>query len=669
MRTQKKTILLSAGLLAGVALATLATHSVTLNAANRAVAAAIAATPGVHAGTIAADPFSGKLVLTDVAFDQNGLHLHADRLALPLQQASLALIPAAFALDGGASMDNLTIEAGPITYVIKHVEASGTSMTAADFATLLDAKSGVPATERLAKFNAAAITIPEVVGSVKIGELSEKITYHNVKFANVVNGKIGTASVADAAVWADVPNVGVVSGVLTNMATINMDLVQAARVMTQARTGADEPLQTIYDSFSTESFVLKGLKDVNLSTGRITGKGFKARPFAQPYGEVIAKLGAMSKTDQPSPEQMKEFSQLYFDMLKSFEIGGMEMRDFVIAAEADGKPVAFKLARVAMNGMAGGKLGEVAYDGFDMAGGTEGGQVKVKFGNFSIRGFDFRPLMAMSEAFAAVGEAAFSDPAEVRKFVPTFDHIGISGLEIDVPTDNGMKGNANDGKNFRMQLGGLSFDASGFIVGVPTAATLAMDHLTMDLTGLLGDPDMKDFAALGYKSVDISSKVDLGWVEAANELRLKALSFDSAGMGSLLATATLSNVPKGLFSTNISMIMGAALGAVVTKVEVSVVNNGIIEKGLAAQAAKTQSTPDKIRQAMAAGAAQHLPEILGNAPSSKVIAAALAKFLANPKSLKLTATSADGLGAGDMGLVNSPVELLKKIEVKASVNE
>ena len=665
MRKSGKTILASTSLLAGVALATLAIHSLSLRAANHAAAAAVAAWPGASVGEIAADPFRGRVVLTNVALNQNGLHLTASRLVLPMQPTALTLIPAALALDGATSADNVTIDTGVITYVIKHLEASGTSMSAADLAGLLDPKSTVPASQRFATLNAAAISMPEVVGSVKFGDMAETITYHDVKLMNIVNGKIGSASVADVALAIDSPKSGPLLGVLSNMSVKNMDLVQSARLISETRKDSSEPLQTIYDSFSADGFALKGVKDVEFTFGKISGQGFKARAMATPYAEVVKKLGAMGNKSQPTPEQLKDFAAAYADMVQSFEFAGVEMRDMAVAANKDGKPVAVKLARMAVNGFGGGKLGEIVYEGFAV----DAADVKFKLGGFSFRGFDFRPLLVMASALADQGDAAMSDPAEVRKYIPTIDHIGLSGLDVDVPADKGESGNANGGKSVQFQLGNISLDASAFIVGVPTATTLTLDHFKMDMSGLLDNPDMKDFAALGYKSIDISSKLDLGWDEAANELRLKTLSVDSVGMGSLNASATLGNVPKGLFSPNLSMAMGAVVGAVLTKVEVAIVNQGLVDKALSMQAAKSSKTVEEVRKGMVAMASTGIPGMLGNAPAAKVIGDALAQFLANPKNLRLTATSASGLGANDMRLMENPAALLKKIEVKASVNQ
>ena len=664
MRKSGKTFLASTVMLAGVALATLVAHSLSLRAANNAVAAALAAWPGATAGAISADPFRGQVVLTNVALNQSGVHVTADRLVLPMQHMDLAFISSALALEGNTSADNLTIETGFITYAIKHLEARGTSMSAADLAGLLDSKSTVPASQRFAALNAAAISMPEVIGTVKLGEISETLAYHDVKLVNIVNGKIGAASVATVSIAVDSPKSGPMQGVLTNLAAKNMDLVQSARLMTETRKDGNEPVQTIYDSFSADGFVLKGVKDVDISFGKISGLGFKARAMATPYGEIVQKLGAMGKQAQPTPEQLKDFAAAYADMIQSFEFAGVEMRDMAVAANPDGKPVAFKLARMAVNGLSGGKLGEVIYEGFAV----DAAEAKFKLGSFSFRGFDFRPLLAMASAFAEQGEAAMSDPAEVRKYVPTIDHIGLSGLDVDVPAGEAGDGNASGGKRVQFQLGNISLDASAFIVGVPTATTLSLDHFKMDMSGLLNDPGMKDFAALGYNSIDVSSKLDLGWDEASSELRIKTLSLDSAGMGSMKASATFSNVPKGLFSPNLSMAMGAAVGAVLTKAEIAIVNQGLLDKAMSMQAAKTSKPVEEVRKGMIAMASTGIPAMLGNAPAAKIIGDALAKFLADPKSLRLTATSATGLGAGDIGLLENPAALLKKIEVKASVN-
>jgi hypothetical protein len=72
---------------------------------------------------------------------------------------------------------------------------------------------------------------------------------------------------------------------------------------------------------------------------------------------------------------------------------------------------------------------------------------------------------------------------------------------------------------------------------------------------------------------------------------------------------------------------------------------------------------------LVAGAAVGIPAMMGNSPASKAIGNAVAKFLADPKTLRISARSRDGLGASDLMMLSDPLALLDKVEISASANE
>ena len=660
-----KTFALSSGLLAGVAISAIAAHSLAVAVANRSVAAQIAALPGARAGTVSVDPWHGQVVLGDFVLSGKDIRVQAGRIVLPVPVSGLSLVSPAFALDGAASVDDLVIESGIVSYKIKHLEASGTSLTSADLAAIVDSKSTVSSSDRLKKLTAAAISAPMVAGTIKIGDLNETITYKDVRLANVVAGKIGAASIAETNIAIAGGKAGPIAVMMPNTTAKNIDLVLISRMLTQARTDANEPLATLYESFSADGFTMTGMPNGTMSLGKISGQGFKGRAMAVPYFEIMNKLDKSALDGkQPSPEQKQEFAKAYADLARSIEIGGLEVRDLAVSAKDKGKDGSFQLARYAMNGLAGGKLAEVVYEGLSFS----SAEAKFSLANFSLRGFDFRPLLALADAYAEKGEAAMEDPAAIRIFIPTLDHVGFTNLDLDAEAQNGQVGNADGGKRNAFKLGGMALDSAGYIGGVPTSTTLTADHFKMDLGTLLSAPDMKDFAALGYKAIDASSKIDLAWNEATSELALKPLTIDVADMGKLTVTATIANVSKDVFAADSNVALAAGIGALAKKLDISFVNTGIVERALQSQATKAKKSPDDIRKMMIAGAGAVIPAVLGNSQGARDISAAVVKFLATPKSLHVVATSAKGLGVADVGLFSNPQGLLDELQVTATAN-
>ena len=666
MRNGGTKLLAATAMLSGVVTLAMVANMAAGTAANRIIEAQIAAIPGASVSAVSADLWRGRVTLTGLRLPASGGVVSAERVEMAGPTGGFGLIAPAHALDGAASIDNLVIEGGIITYKIPHADASGTSLTAADFAALLDPKNSIPAATRLASLNAAAISASEVIGTTKIGKVEQTITYKDVKFANIVNGKIGAASIAATNLAMKDASGAPVTVDIANTTARGIDLVLITRMMTQARSDAAEPLQTMYESFAADSITLNGVPGAAISIGRMSGTGFKGRAMATPYLALMTKLGTTLGPDkQPSLDDAKSFAAAYADLFRSIEMGSIEIKDIVLNVKDKGLPASFKLGRMAMSGLAGGKLGQFVYEGVDL----NSEVAMVKLGNFSFRGLDFRPLLVMADTFSAKGDEGMQDPAVIRTFVPTLDHIGMNNLFLDAQATGDQPGNADGGKRNRFQLGAMAMDMGGFISGIPTNIGMSADHFTMDLTGLLNQPDMKDFAALGYKSVDFSTKFDLGWNEAANELSLTNLSADAAGMGALRVGATLGNATKDLFATDPNQQLGAVIGITAKTAQFSFVNDGLVDKAIAMQAVKAKKPAADIRKMVAAGASAIIPSILGDSKGAKEIADAVGKFLTTGKSLTISAVSPEGLGVGDLGLLENPSALLEKLEIKASANQ
>jgi hypothetical protein len=65
-------------------------------------------------------------------------------------------------------------------------------------------------------------------------------------------------------------------------------------------------------------------------------------------------------------------------------------------------------------------------------------------------------------------------------------------------------------------------------------------------------------------------------------------------------------------------------------------------------------------------AAIAIPAMLGDSPAAKTIASAVARFVARPGTLSLSATApAGGIGLADVIALGDPKAVLGKIEVKA----
>lgn len=661
MTLSRRSSLVAFGFLAGASSLAFAAHEAAGSYAAAQVRGALARMPGVSAGTVSADAWSGRVTIAGLKAP--GVAIGSLSFTSARARLLPALIGPAFALDGSASAENVEINAGIIKYKAAKVEATGTAMSNSDLAALFDAASAVPVTERLAKFSAAAVTAQEVSAEMSAGEVKQAIAYRDVRMVNIEKGRIGALSISGADQSAAMPDGETMRIKIGAMTGKGMDLAGIARFMTGTRTDDNEPLTTVYESFAADGYDIALEKaGLTFKIGTISGRDFRLRPLKTPFSDFLAITSDKEKMANADPEQIKKLITAALDMVSSFEFGLAEARDISVKFRAAEKVNSIKLARFGMSAWGNGKIGEYALEGFEI----DAPDGHMKLGQFALRGFRYKQALDAVMEQLEDGLDSFED-ADPRKFIPTLDQIAIAGADFDVPDAKGT-GNSADGKRITMALGKFEINGADYLGPIPTSLNAALENFTFDIANSK-DPQLKDFIAMGVKKFDLSAKFDMAWSEAAQTLNLRQLSGKMASIGALSVKATLGNITKDVFTGGRDAVEAAMLGALVKDADLRFENSGIVEKALEAEAKKQKKTPDALKKEAIAIAAQGIPAILKNVPAAKDISAALIKFITTPKSLHFAAKSAEGLGVADLALINDPAALLKRLAVTASAND
>jgi hypothetical protein len=661
MKFSRQTSMIAAGLLAGVSAA--AVFQVLANAeATRRVEAALARVPGLHVKSVAVDAWTGRVALAGLSAESKGLHLTASRAIVNASSHSLgAFISPAAAADDTATVDDVEIDLGVAKIHVPHIEATGTSLSSDDLKALVDPNDPTSATDRLAKLTATSIAASDLSIDVAAGQITEKIAYKDIKLDQVNEGKIGNLAIGGATLSVSSPAMPApLEGTIGTFSATNVDLGLYARIVTQARTDANEPLATLYDSATIDGVKLKVGDGVDISVGKMSAGGIKARPFLQSVLD-FQKLMPTKPDEKPTPEQTKAILSFVSDIYSSIAIGSTEVDDIAVSVDKDGKKGSFGVSKIALNDMSDGHFGEIALDGFNI----QAPDVHVKLGTFAIRGFNFK------SALVGLQQISPDDPNPVknlnpRTLIPTVDQVVVADVDADVP-DGRNQGNSPDGSRDAFKIGKIEYDGASYLLGIPTVASFIVEHVVADLPA--NDPQMKQFIALGYPSVDISSKLALAWNEASGELALKELSLTGANMATFKLTGVFGNVTKDLFTGDLAVAQAALFAAVIKAADVRLDNQGLIDKAFTLLAQTSGKSLEQFKAENVAAASVGIPQILGDSPASKAIANAIAKFIAEPKSIEISAESSEGLGAGDLQLLSNPAALVAKLNIKATANE
>ncbi|MBV8851636.1 MAG: hypothetical protein JOZ16_18840 [Methylobacteriaceae bacterium] len=575
--------------------------------------------------------------------------------------AQTAQIPAALAQTQSApsaAIDNVTVDAGFAIYRIRRIEVFGGTMSTTDLRQLFDTNDPKPLPDRLRTITADRISIPEVVAELTTGRPGQSVTYRNLVLSSVSAGRVAGAAAQGTSMALVDENGGNVSADFGAFAAHNVDLVLAGRIASSSRSG-EEPKALLYESFSMDGGGLVAPKDnFEITFGPISGSNVKARPFSTP-------LSALPKRDGPvnvmTPEQKRITAGFAADLLDSFEIGNFEMRDIGFKGLNDAKPVNGRIDRMVLAGIGDAKVEEFSFAGFST---TTPEGIRVSLGNLAFRGFDMSATRNRLR-IAASDLAQPLEDAKPRELMPNLREFSLAGFEYSGKASDGAVASGADGNNVR--IGKIEMHGSELYEGMPTALTATMDGLSFDVSPTASDNNIRAIAGLGYSSVNIGSRMDMAWKQTAQELAVNEVSVAAGGMGTLKLKGTLTNVSKDLFAPEPAIVQAAALSALVKNVDLTVSDQGLLNRVIANEAKRSGRTPDAVRSEWVSAAAVGIPAALGDAPAGRTLGSAVSRFIAKPGTLHISANAPNGIGAAEFMLFSQdPTGFLKRIDVQAS---
>ena len=603
----------------------------------------------------------------------------------PCYRMSASLALAAFVLAQPVAaadfqIDNLRLDFGALVVSAPKVTVKGSPLERDAFVALFNGGTGESAAARMGKLNASEITAAQFTYELGIGKDKQTTIYRDIRFTNIRDGKIGRAEAPGGTFKAE-GGAGPMTGSIAQSSFDDFDLRQTARIFTEAvAPGSSEPMTVILGRLDQgpQSFDMGAAGKIAI--GKTSARGLAAKVGPTPLGEVLTRLfkeanaleasGADPKVEMDAAQQdaSKRLGLSVLSLFETVEYGSGDMRDVTLtmpvpaeSTRSKGKAVQapqsveVKIARIAYGEDAPVKAGFVL-EGLQFAGGGGKGLID----SISYSGFSFGSMIKALQEDLAKPTPDF-DTIDWRRYIPTIGTIRLAGLSVDAPPM------IPSGQPIKIGLGAFELKAGEQLNGIPTSLILTIDKLIAPITEGAGNPAARDLIAMGIRSLDLSAKIDLAWEAARNELAIRQISFGGAGLARLEASATLGNVTRDLFSSDVALAQVAALGATARGLNAKLENFGLIEKLIANEARKAGRKPEEMRQQFAMIASLGLASILGPSDAAKTLTAAVARFAAKPGTLTIEASakSASGLGLADVIAITDPTEILEKIDLKA----
>jgi hypothetical protein len=643
------------------------------NGIGEAIATTFLRLPNVRVGQIESQSSAGPLIVRDLTVGSAGTMLRIGRAALPFPVSAWQIIAPANALDNTITFDDVAVDFGLYQIVIPKVVVTGASVSKEDIAAIFDPKSPGSAAERVEKFSAATVTIPEIrLNQTVIAGASSTNTLKNVVAKGIAGGKITTLTVASVdfaskvlmsgpdSAAANAPPQVEATGNYGTATIANLNLSAILRILTEVAS-TNEPLVSLYDNYSLNGFHLSVLTPpvrLEVASGVATGSA-KARPLHHPFTDLF-KVSQKKRTGaQPSTQEIADAFAALSDVITAFQISA-EIKD--VSLRVTGGPAGMdgKMSRLSMSLTDNGSLSE-ALEGVSF----DGAGAHVKIDQLGFNGLMLGPAARAFAAAAAQGDNGIKN-ANPRDYIPTLSQFIIAGVDVNAPAPR-KDGDSEAPNRISVGLGKFELNNANFLQSIPTALSANLDHLSAELPK--SEPKFKDLIALGYSRLDFSSRIDLAWREATQQIDLNNLSASGADMGTLSFKSTIGNAPKKLFAGSMAEVQAAADAMIVKVLEIKFENAGLIDKVIAKQARDQNKTAAEVKAGFAQAAAAAVPAMLGDAPGSRDVANAVATFITTPRNLHVIVRAPNGVPITDFTSATNQAALLSRIQLSATANE
>jgi hypothetical protein len=615
--------------------------------------------------TIDLQPISGRAVVS-------GLEASGPRGSVSVGHASVALAPIfpAFIAPAQAREDHvlqdITLSWSPvvdfgITVTVPRLSIAGSDASRGDWLALFDANAPMPLVQRINRLSASAITAPEVklVQAMKDG--TNTIIHRDMAVTDLRNGRAASLVLASADTdlkLKDGKGPGEsVSGTYGRMEVRGLNLGLKARLYAEAGKAGD-PLEVLYESYQLGRSEFRLGTMGTYSIGGVSGGSMKARPLTVPIAQLLAMAERLSAGDGPPGQADKrQLFTMLADAGDAFEGGRSEIRDLVMDAKQP-QPVRLRMGSAVVGPFGAGRMEEFSFNDMEFSGPEA---ATFKLGSLGMTGLSMRSF------FSSLGTADFEDPASLnpRDFIPQLDAFRISNVSFNMPDANDKQRKARivgSLGNFEVRLG-------NYINAIPANVAITVERAAADLPKNSRDSGLQQLIAMGYSRIEASSAFKLRYDEAGKALMLDEFSTKLADMGALTARASIGNVSRDIFDTDLAKMSVAGLAAQVRTLDLRLDNAGLVQKALAEGAKQQRKKPDDFRAELSAGAALLIPGMMGDHPAAKTVANAVAKFIAAPKSLSIGLRArGEGLSAADFMAVSSPAQLLDRVDITATAD-
>ncbi|MGM4870144.1 hypothetical protein AB7645_02810 [Bradyrhizobium sp. 956_D2_N1_5] len=398
---------------------------------------------------------------------------------------------------------------------------------------------------------ASSLTAPTLTMSFDSGNAaagSGEFTYTGLAIQNLKHGKIDAMKADRAVISVEVKQPGKpdkLTGELSNIIVNDFDATAILAAL-DPQTSGDDNYRRVYRQVSAGPYTLKSAQAIRVDIDGFAIEDIAVQPSKFRLADVLAALPQDQSAPQ-TPAQARELLEKLAGVYEGVRIGKAEMGKTSIGTpQGTAKINAVRY-----------REGEFAVEGVD----TPSPQGQFKMERFALKSFSITNLMRWAAGLSNPGQAPSPD-----QMLGLFRVL--EGAEI--------KGVVSPYKNTRqlITVDTISLNWGQLIGSIPSKANLVVKMVTPTDPS---NPAQRPLIMAGVDKLAIDLDLGAAWTESSGAFALAPATIDLGNLAKAQARFALTNVPRGLFTTDPAQAMGQAAQVETGTIELSLRDSGVVD--------------------------------------------------------------------------------------------
>ncbi len=380
-----------------------------------------------------------------------------------------------------------------------------------------------------------------------------------------------------------------------------------------------------------DSYIVEGQQtDETMQSSQVKLYGIEGLSIRPPEINIVALADelvlAATKQAEPDAQFIKQAISGAFELYRSFSIKRAFAQEVSVSTNIPEFKFRLELGQMELVNMSSDGLGELSVQDVQV---KSGARQMASIGSMTFGPVEFPAYEPIRDFIANFDLENEPDPMTMaRLFMPTSMAYELNDV-ITINPDTGSD----------MSMGRFFLSTSSAVPPVPTELELSMSGVQAPISDL-DDQDVEAiWRSMGLENVSLSYDMKLRWDEASEDLIVENLMIDIGELGTARASVRLGGIPRGLFE-NPEQAETIAQSAIFTasfkSAEISLIDEGAMEKALAIAADSQNASVDQIRETVLERLEAEMT-ILDNPAFSAMVLAAAAQYLEDPQNFRIIA--------------------------------